>query len=322
MPGLTAVEVFAPARADLAGGTLDLWPLWCLHPKSVTVNVSLAAGVRLRLEPSSRAWVEHELDGECRQLTPADAATDLTAAVVAHFRPEGGVRVKVLEQLPVGSGLGGSSVYAVALARACLALSGQKRSRRQLVATLRDLEAGVLQAPTGVQDYYPALLPGVLAIHFKAGGEAVERLPVARRWLAAHLVVVFTGITHHSGMVNWKVYRARVDGDPAVSAALAAIGEAARLCREALLAGDAEAVGRAITREWEARRRLAPEVAPPELAAVLEAGLAAGAWAAKACGAGGGGSVLFWTPPGARSQVAAAALALCPQGFRVPLLAA
>lgn len=320
MRPLTAVEVFAPARADLAGGTLDLWPLWCLHRDSVTINVSLATGVRLRLEASSQAWVVHEVGETRRELTPADAATDLTAAVIAHFLPEGGVHAKVLTQLPVGSGLGGSSVYAVALARACLALSGKRMPRRHLVAILKDLEAGILKAPTGVQDYYPALLPGVLAIHFRPGGEAVERFPVPRKWIAAHLSVLFTGLTHHSGLVNWRVYRARVDGDAAVAAALATIAEAARECREALLDGDAAAVGRAIAKEWEARRNLAPEVAPPELAAVLEAGLAAGAWAAKACGAGGGGSVLFWSSPERRERVTQAALARCPGGFPVPLV--
>lgn len=316
------VEVFAPARADLAGGTLDLWPLWCLHRQSLTVNVSLATGVRLILEPCPHAWVVHEAGGVRRELAPADAQYDLTAAVVSHFLPQGGAGVRVLEQLPVGSGLGGSSVYAVALARACLSVSGKKLSRRQLVATLKDLEAQVLKAPTGVQDYYPAVLPGVLAIHHRPGGEVVERVRVQRRWLAAHLLVLFTGITHHSGLVNWQVYRARVDGDEKVARLLEAIAEAARQCREALVDRDAPAVGAAIAKEWEARRRLAPEVAPPQLSAVLEAGLAAGAWAGKACGAGGGGSVLFWTPPERRDAVARAALACCPEGFLVPLLPA
>lgn len=314
------VKVFACARADLAGGTLDLWPLWCWHRRSLTVNVSLAAGVSLLLEPNPDAWVVHEVNGVRQELTPADADHDLTAAVVNHFLPLGGVRVRVLEQLPVGSGLGGSSVFAVALARACLAVCGQRLPRRRLVATLKDLEAGVLQAPTGVQDYYPALLPGVLAIHHRPGGEVVERLRVPKRWLAARLLVLFTGITHHSGQVNWQVYRARVDGDTKVSRLLDVIAEAARRCREALLARDALAVGKTIAQEWEARRQLAPEVAPSDLSAVLAEGVAAGAWAGKACGAGGGGSVLFWTPPERRDAVAQAALAGCPGGFLVSLL--
>ncbi len=316
---MNQVEVFAPGRADLAGGTLDLWPLWCLHPGSLTVNVSLACGVRLRLGKTSRAWAVHLCQGRERLVEPGQQGQDLTASVVGHFFPEGGVRVEVLEQLPIGSGVGGSSVYAVALAKACLQLAGRGFRRRQLVSVLKDLEAQVLEAPTGVQDYYPALLPGLLAIHLQPGGERVERLPVPRGWVARHLVVVYTGITHHSGMVNWQVLRARVDGDESVRRHLDQIALAARACRHALLARDAEGVARAIAREWQARRELAPAVAPPELAKVVDAGLAAGAWAAKACGAGGGGSVLFWCPPEKRGWVLEAALALCPQGFSLPV---
>ena len=32
----------APVRADLAGGTLDLWPLYLFHPGARTVNVAIS----------------------------------------------------------------------------------------------------------------------------------------------------------------------------------------------------------------------------------------------------------------------------------------
>ena len=36
------VNVRAPVRADLAGGTLDLWPLYLFHPGARTVNVAIS----------------------------------------------------------------------------------------------------------------------------------------------------------------------------------------------------------------------------------------------------------------------------------------
>src|SRR5215475_9277894 len=36
------VIVRAPVRADLAGGTLDLWPLYLFHPGARTVNVAIS----------------------------------------------------------------------------------------------------------------------------------------------------------------------------------------------------------------------------------------------------------------------------------------
>jgi D-glycero-alpha-D-manno-heptose-7-phosphate kinase len=248
------------------------------------------------------------------ELGPEDGARHLGAAVGFHLLPNGGFAVEVLDQPPVGSGLGASSAFAVALARACLAPDNRRLPPSRLVALLRDLEAAVLAAPTGVQDYYPALFGGALAIHLEPGGERVERLPVRLGWVEERLVVVFSGITHASGMVNWEVYRARVDGDARVATALGEIVGAAAECRRGLLAADENAVGKAMAVEWAARRRLAPAVTNPTLDAIVAAGLAAGARGAKACGAGGGGSLVFWSPPGRRAAVCAAALAAAPVG--------
>jgi D-glycero-alpha-D-manno-heptose-7-phosphate kinase len=320
-----AVDVFAPARADLAGGTLDLWPLYCFHRPAITVNVALGCGVRVRVRRASVSAgqiIYGTPDGTRRVLARETAREHLAAQVVFHFIPEGGVAVEIREQVPVASGLGGSSVLAVALARACLGLTHRRMAPRRLVELLRDLEAEVLQAPTGVQDYYPALLGGALAIHLGPGGERVERLPVDRSWIAQRLAVVFSGIRHASGMVNWQVYRARVDGDHNVASRLAAIAAAAQACRAALVRRDERAVGRAVAQEWEARRSLAPEVSSREVDRLLAAGLEAGAVAAKACGAGGGGSVLFWSPAARREKVLHAVLAAASgEALALPTLA-
>jgi D-glycero-alpha-D-manno-heptose-7-phosphate kinase len=57
-------------------------------------------------------------------------------------------------------------------------------------------------------------------------------------------------------------------------------------------------MGVALKREWEARRRLAPVVSSPGIEGVVGAALDAGAWGAKACGAGGGGCVVILSDPG------------------------
>jgi D-glycero-alpha-D-manno-heptose-7-phosphate kinase len=319
-PEPTPLEAFAPARVDLAGGTLDLWPLYCLHPGSITVNAALASGVRIRLLAGGAppGAISFSAPGRRpRLLDPGEAGRDLAAAVGFHLVPGGGFAVEVVEQPPIGSGLGASSAFAVALARGCLALAGRRLPPARIVALLRDLESRVLGVPTGVQDYWPALVGGALALHLEPGGERIERLGTDPNWLAERLVVLYSGITHASGMVNWQVYRARLDGNRRVARRLDEISAAAAACRVALLAGDEAAVGRAITAEWRARRELAPSVTNPALDAILAAGTAAGARAGKACGAGGGGSVMFWVAPRLRGAVRAAALAVAPGAFEV-----
>jgi D-glycero-alpha-D-manno-heptose-7-phosphate kinase len=288
-----------------------------LHRGALTVNVAVPMRVRLEADlGGAPGHVDHAIDDRpWRRLDPDDVDADLTAAVCFAIRPQGGVRVRVLEQAPLGSGLGGSSSYAVALARGVLALADRTADDRALVALLRDLEARVLGAPTGVQDHWAAVIGGVLAVHMEPGGETVEQLAVDNRWLADRLSLFFTGVTHHSGMVNWQVVRRRIEGEAATISALTAIAEAAARCRQALLAGDGRECGAAIAAEWAARKGLAPEVCPPELERLERIALEGGALALKACGAGGGGSLLLWHHPGARDGLAKVLASEAPAGW-------
>lgn len=314
-PGI-GVTAESPCRADLAGGTLDIWPLGMLHPGSLTVNAAIPVMVRLEVDleaPPEEVW--HAMgDAEWRRLSTADATSDLSAAVAFAVRPAGGVRVRVRSQAALGSGLGGSSAYAVALARGILSVAGEEMADERLVLLARDLEARVLTVPTGLQDHWAAVQAGVLAIHHEPGGVRVERLRVEPEWVGERLTIFDTGITHHSGMVNWQVIRRRLDRDRDTTEALELIAEAARRCRVELIAGNQDGVGQAVAAEWGARRRLAPEVCPPELDTIIDAGLAAGASAIKACGAGGGGSILVWHPPGVRESISSALNEAAPDG--------
>jgi D-glycero-alpha-D-manno-heptose-7-phosphate kinase len=308
--------VEAPCRADLAGGTLDIWPLGLLHPGALTVNAAIPVWVRLTVDfDAPQGEVRHSVNGQraCR-LVGADAMTDLSAAIAFALRPAGGIRIRVMSQASVGSGLGGSSAYGVALARGILALTESALADDRLVALVRDLEARVLGVPTGVQDHWASIGGGIAAVHLEPGGERVERLDVDPEWIGRRLTVFDSGISHHSGMVNWQVIRRRLEGEAATRDALDGIAGAAADCRRALLAGDETAVAQAIASEWKHRRRLAPEVCPEELVEIDKAAAAAGVSAFKVCGAGGGGSVLLWHAPEARPAVVAALRVAAPNG--------
>ncbi len=76
--------------------------------------------------------------------------------------------------------------------------------------------------------------------------------------------------------------------------------------RTALERGDWDEVGRQIAKEWDNRKRLAPGVSTPAIDDLMARAMAAGATAAKVCGAGGGGCLFCYGPPGARSAIAEA----------------
>ncbi|MEN8164228.1 MAG: hypothetical protein ABFS37_08870, partial [Acidobacteriota bacterium] len=157
------VRAAAPCRADLAGGTLDIWPLGLLHPGALTVNVALPVSVVLDLsDNAAEGVVRHRvIGGPWRELNAGNASEDLTAAVCFHLAPQGGFTVDVLEQAPMGSGLGGSSTYGVTLIRAVAKITGKEFGDEQVVRLVQDLEARLLGTLTGCQDHWAAVRGGI-----------------------------------------------------------------------------------------------------------------------------------------------------------------
>jgi len=311
-----SIRVAAPCRADLAGGTLDIWPLGLLHPGAVTVNMAIPVEVELEVDLAGEDGVVRLTthSGEVQSLRSDDADLDLTAGVAFAIVPNGGVRVRVISQAPLRSGIGGSSSYGIALGRALGEAIGEALPDERLVALIRDLEARVVRAPTGSQDHWAAVRGGLLALHIGAGGDRVEELKIDSQWMDERVTVFFTGIRHHSGMVNWKVIRRRLDGDRGTEEAFSQIADAAAECRKGLIDVDEVAVASAIRCEWKARRRLGTDVSTPELDHLVDVARHAGATAVKACGAGGGGSILIWHPPGTRASIVGAIEKSSPDG--------
>ena len=73
--------------------------------------------------------------------------------------------------------------------------------------------------------------------------------------------------------------------------------------RVALERGDWDEVGRQIATEWDNRKRLAPGVTTTVIDDLVARARAAGATAAKVCGAGGGGCLFCYGPPQARRSM-------------------
>ena len=297
------IEASAPARVDLAGGTLDLWPLHALHPGSVTVNLAIdrrascrvtRAGPGIRLVGADRGV---DVTAKTARELLADPRTALVGALVAELSPDGGLEVEFRSGVPFGSGLGGSSALAVATAAALSRAVGRPLNGAAGVEFVRDVETRVLGKPAGVQDYYPAFGGALHCLWFETGQTVVERRDVDPIEWERHLTLFDTGAAHSSGMNNWEVFRRRLEGDADVARGLENVAAAARAMAAAVRADDFPGMGAALRNEWAARRELAPVVSSPAIEKAIAAARDAGAWGGKACGAGGGGCVVFLAPP-------------------------
>ena len=217
-----------------------------------------------------------------------------------------GVRIETESSVPFGSGLGGSSALLVATFSALAALKGETLETEQAVTLCRDAETIVLGRPAGTQDYEPALRGGFNILSFSPGSRSVRTIPARGEEFSRSLVLFDSGRPHSSGLNNWEIYKARIEGDESVARALDGIRDAALAMAGAVEREDLEAMGRALGDEWSHRKKLSSRVSTPILEEAERCALAAGAWGAKACGAGGGGVMIVLGPAAGREKIAGA----------------
>ena len=307
------VEATAPARIDLAGGTLDIYPLYLFEEGGITVNMGVTVGSRVRLTP--RADREIHLRSVDTGLTQSadsvhelkmDGPLDLVARLVRFYEPKTGLNVETENRAPKGSGLGASSTLLIALSGALNELNQSGYDKEDLIRFGADLEAQNIRIPTGKQDYYAAVYGGVNAIHWGIRKNDVKPLLVSDETLGTlerRLILSFTGISHFSGASNWDMLRNYIEDTGTTRAAMRVINHTAHEMADVLQRADFEGFVRVLDQEWQHRRSLAEGVSTPAIDDMMHAAREAGALASKICGAGGGGCMVTFVREGAQEAV-------------------
>jgi D-glycero-alpha-D-manno-heptose-7-phosphate kinase len=168
------------------------------------------------------------------------------------------------------------------------------------------VEAQLIRVPTGCQDYYPALYGGVSAIHLDPDGIHHETVRIAAEELDARFVLAYTGAPRKSGINNWEVFKSHINGDRRIFRNFERIGAIAKDMHQAISLADWKNVARLLREEWKLRKTNSPRITTPLIEKLIKAATANGAKAAKVCGAGGGGCVVFLTEPETHERVAEA----------------
>jgi D-glycero-alpha-D-manno-heptose-7-phosphate kinase len=305
----------APCRADLAGGTVDLWPLYLFHSGALTVNFAVNILTTCRITPQKGKRIHlRSLDTRREEQFPSFEALrtarrfrlPLAARLLQFFAPKEGLLMETDSESPAGAGISGSSALMIASTAALARFTGRNLTLEQMRVIAQNIEAQVIQVPTGCQDYYPALYGGVSAIHLDADGIHREAVTVMAEEIEERFVLAYTGAPRKSGINNWEVFKAHINGDKRVFRNFDRIVEIARAMHEALAEADWDEVARLLREEWKLRRTNAPGITTPLIDKLISVAARHGGRAAKACGAGGGGCVIFLVEKGAASRVATA----------------
>src|SRR4029077_1031545 len=169
------IESSAPTRADLAGGTIDIWPLYLFHTGATTVNFALSLRARVRIETreddciileSRDRGVRVETTTELIDELANDARLELVSKMVHFFRPRTGFHLVANSEAPAGAGISGSSALALALIGGLNSFVGNRYDPRKFITLAANIETRVIKVPAGFQDYYPAFCGSTSCVHF------------------------------------------------------------------------------------------------------------------------------------------------------------
>ncbi len=316
------VDVSAPNRIDLAGGTTDIYPLYLLMSGGFTVNVAINVKsivtlietddhiYRLCSEDLKQSFESDNLDD-----LPISGPLGLLGLSLLNFNPARGLSVTTRNDAPPGSGLGASSALTVALISGLLKMRHEEVSSSEIVQIAADIETALIGVPAGKQDHIAALYGGMSLIHF--GFKGYERCGYNKSdldRLQNMIILTYTGAGHFSGMNNWEITKKFIDGDQATRSKLLEIRKVALEMRKVVEIGDWNSLGKLVSAEWNLRRSLAPGVSNSTIDSMILAAQSAGAISSKVCGAGGGGCMVTLTSSEKRSSVEKA---LCDQGATI-----
>lgn len=246
-------EVRAPVRIDFAGGTTDISPFKDKYGGCVL-----------------NAAIDKYIIGKL-------VATPKNVGLVYHG------------DIPTSSGLGTSGVMNLVW----LALISKTQDKKELAEKVYDLEQS-MGLVGGKQDQYASAFGGINFLEFKGEKVKVTRLNLPRRLvrrLEKKLVLVYTGKPHFSGDANRLAIENLKKGRNVKN--LLRIRDISKEMKKALLRGDLERFAELMNEETKQRDDLHKVTVPLDMEKTIRVAMRNGAVAAKVCGSGAGGSILF-----------------------------
>lgn len=327
---VTKIHSRAPTRIDLAGGTVDLWPLYLFLKQPVTVNlgIDLYAEAEIEISDSTADSKPITLRSDDQNLELAltwdelEKEIPVPGSLILHYKllkyfyekktQQSGfqlgsqIRLTTRAKSPAGAGLGGSSTLSIAMIGALAAWASSPTFRtlsteeegESFIEIVRDVETTVIQVPAGLQDYYGAMYGGLQSLNWNPGIHHRKKLnPDLISELESRLLLFYSGQSRNSGINNWILFKNFIDQKEEVRKKFQEITDATHRLEKALETRNWSRAGEAIAEEWTVRKTLAAGISTPEIDAVFSSaqeivpGLSG-----KVCGAGGGGCFFLYLP--------------------------
>ena len=298
-----------PLRVSFFGGGTD-YPEYFQRARGAVIGMAIDKYIYISALRLSSV-IDYRFRVSYSKIETVGEATDLQHPVVRnilqHYKLTEPLDISIMADLPARSGLGSSSSFTVGLINLVHALQKAPVTKLDLARTAVFVEREMLAENVGVQDQYHAAFGGLNRFEFTSGRTRIEPVHMTAPCQAAltgSLFLVYTGVTRFASRTLEEQMQRTADHsvDRELSHLLTLVDQAGTVLEgedpERLL----QEFGAMLHEGWETKKRLSSKVSNPEIDALYDAALQAGALGGKLCGAGSGGFLLMLVPPD-RQQV-------------------
>ncbi|NOZ80414.1 MAG: hypothetical protein GXP63_01975 [DPANN group archaeon] len=292
-----------PFRISFTGGGTDIKTFY-RHEAGVvlnaTINKYMYITINKKFDDALRiSYSRTELPERVK-----DIKHPIVRIALQRLGIRGGVEITSMADIPGrGSGLGSSSSFTVGLLNALYAFQGRHRSAKQLAEEACLIERGILNEPGGKQDQYIASYGGICFMQFKSDGSVfVDPLICTRKTrerLEKNLMMFYTGITRNGHTIMKKQTQNMGKKNEILRKMKALTID----LKNALVDNDLSSFGRILDENWRLKSSLSKGISNRFIDDAYEKARDAGASGGKLMGAGGGGFLLFYVPPGKQKAV-------------------
>lgn len=298
-----------PLRVSFFGGGTDYPDYFCRRPGAV-IGMAIDRYIYVSaLTLSSIIDYKYRVSYSKleRVTTKAEIEHPVVRAVLSHYGIDEALDISIQSDLPASSGLGSSSAFTVGLVNLAAAITNRSMTRLDLSRAATFIEQQILKENVGVQDQLHAAFGGMNRFDFVDGRIRITPVQMSAdslEHLLSSLVLVYTRRTRFASDVASEQIRAtrNKEIDQELSHLLSLVSQAV----DVLEGDDPELMlrdfGAMMHEGWEIKRKLSGRISLPEIDALYDAALEAGALGGKLCGAGGGGFLLMVVPVHARDS--------------------
>lgn len=315
------IRARAPLRISFAGGGTDVPPFperegGCVL--NATINKYSYGTLRPRTD--DRVQIESvdfgvQVDYNPNELTRYDGTMNLVQAAVKTVkrRESRGFDLFLHSDVPPGTGLGSSSSVMVTLVGLLREFENLPLGDYEIAHLAYTIERKELGIEGGYQDQYAATFGGFNFMEFERDRVIVNPLKVSRdaiNELEHNLLLCYTGATRLSARIIEDQVGRYERGEAETLEGMRRLKEIAREMKNALMQGKLNEFAALMNAAWENKQKMSHKIVTPQVAAMHEVAVKAGALGGKLSGAGGGGYMMFYCPFEKKHRVAAALKAL------------